>query len=85
MQLAEQLQADSAQSQMMRCSDSFKHTVRLQRPWGWIDRAIAWAKTELTEDWRWQLVSMSSDQRPGEYIFYFDSDRDYVAFCMKFQ
>jgi hypothetical protein len=28
---------------------------------------------------------MSSDQAPGEYIFYFDSERDYFAFSMKFQ
>jgi hypothetical protein len=36
-------------------------------------------------EWRWQIVRMSSDQAPGEYIFYFDSDRDYFAFSLKFQ
>jgi hypothetical protein len=26
---------------------------------------------------------MSSDHLPGEYMFYFDSDRDFCAFSMK--
>jgi hypothetical protein len=57
----------------------------LERPWGWLDQAIAWCKTEMTGEWRWQIVSMSSDQRPGDYIFYFDTHRDYFTFCLKFQ
>jgi hypothetical protein len=45
---------------------------------------IDWAKTELTEEWRWQVVRTSSDRMPGTYVFYFDSESDYLAFTMKF-
>lgn len=85
MQLLDQHQDHLIQPSMARAEDSFGHAIRLSRPWGWLDRAIVWAQSEMTHDWRWQIVHMSSDQRPGDYVFYFDSDRDYFAFCMKFQ
>jgi hypothetical protein len=84
MQLADSQQAAQTTPQQLRSADSFTYSIRLERPWGWLDRAIAWTKTEITGEWRWQIVTMSSDQRPGEYIFYFDSNRDYFAFCIKF-
>jgi hypothetical protein len=85
MQTADPQQATQIKPQILRSADSFEHVVTLSRPWGWLDQSIAWCKTEIIGEWRWQIVTMSSDQRPGEYIFYFDSDRDYFAFCMKFQ
>jgi len=48
-----------------------------------LDDILAWCKTGLTAEWRWQLVSVSSNDGPGDYIFYFDSERDYLAFVMK--
>jgi hypothetical protein len=45
---------------------------------------INWAKNELLDEWRWQVIRTSSDRMPGSYIFYFDSESDYVAFTMKF-
>jgi hypothetical protein len=68
-----------------RTKDSFKYSVCLTRPWGWLDDAIAWSKTELINEWRWYIERASTDQLPGIYIFYFDTDRDYFAFTMKFQ
>ena len=50
---------------------------------GEIERVLDWCKSEVSHDWRWQLVDVSSDIRPGRYIFYFDSERDYLAFTMK--
>ena len=47
-----------------------------------LDRVIDWCKTEIVGDWRWQLVDISSDRRPGHYIFYFDSERDFFAFTL---
>jgi hypothetical protein len=44
---------------------------------------LDWCKEELTADWRWQLIEVSSDRRPGRYCFLFDSERDYLAFVMK--
>lgn len=66
-----------------RPAESFQHIIQLQKPWGVIDHVIRWCKSEMTHEWRWHIVRMSSDQLPGEYIFYFDSDRDFCAFSMK--
>lgn len=67
----------------VRPRDSFLYAKEIAKPFGVIDRVIVWCKSELTGDWRWQLVEPSSDVRDGRYIFYFDSDRDLCAFVMK--
>jgi hypothetical protein len=65
-----------------RLGESFDHAQEITRPFGQIDRIIEWCKTELISDWRWQVVTTSSDRAPGRYIFYFDSDRDAAAFAL---
>ena len=65
-----------------RLSESFRHAQEITRPFGQIDRIIEWCKTELINEWRWQVVTTSSDRAPGRYIFYFDSDRDAAAFAL---
>jgi len=70
--------------QYMQDKDSFDHACRIQKNYGVIEEILAWSKEALTADsWRWQLVTVSSNDRPGEYIFYFNSERDYLAFVMK--
>ena len=66
-----------------RSRDSFVHAQEIVKPFGEIERVLDWCKSEVSHDWRWQLVDVSSDIRPGRYIFYFDSERDYLAFTMK--
>ena len=66
----------------IRLGESFSHAQEIARPFGQIDRVIEWCKTELVGDWRWQVVTTSSDRAPGRYIFYFDSDRDAAAFAL---
>ena len=66
----------------IRLGESFTHAQEIARPFGQIDRVIEWCKTELVGDWRWQVVTTSSDRAPGRYIFYFDSDRDAAAFAL---
>ena len=66
-----------------RSRESFAYAREVVKAWGGLEPILAWCKTELTGDWRWQLVDMSSDIRPGRYIFYFDSDRDCLAFTLK--
>jgi hypothetical protein len=66
----------------IRRGESFNHAREIARPFGQIDRIIDWCKTEITGDWRWQVVATSSDRAPGRYIFYFDSDRDAAAFSL---
>jgi len=67
----------------LRNRDSFDHAHEIVKPFGIIETVLNWCKSELTGEWRWQLVEMSSDIKPGRYIFYFDDERDYLAFLMK--
>ena len=62
---------------------SFNHAHEIVKPFGQIEQVINWCKNELIDEWRWQLVETSSGSRPGRYIFYFDSERDCLAFVMK--
>lgn len=68
---------------VQRSKESFAHALEITKPFGGLDQVIAWAKSEMSGDWRWQVIEMSSDVRPGRYIFYFDSERDYLAFTLK--
>ena len=66
-----------------RCRDSFNHAQEIAKPFGVLELVLDWCKEELVEEWRWQLIEGSSVDRPGRYIFYFDSERDCLAFTMK--
>ena len=66
-----------------RDRDSFNHALEIVKPFGVIEHVLNWCKSELRSDWRWQLLEMSSDRKPGRYMFYFDDERDYLAFVMK--
>lgn len=66
-----------------RSQDSFVHTREIHKPHGELDGILEWCKSELVNEWRWQLVDVSSNTRPGKYIFYFDNARDCVAFTIK--
>ena len=67
----------------MRDRDSFDHAQEIIKAFGVIETVLNWCKSELRGEWRWQLLEMSSDIKPGRYIFYFDDERDYLAFVMK--
>jgi len=67
----------------IRNAESFNHAIRISKPFGSIDRIVEWAKSELKDKWRRQVVQTSTDLTPGQYIFYFDSESDYLAFVMK--
>ena len=66
-----------------RNRDSFNHALEIVKPFGVIEHVLNWCKSESRSDWRWQLLEMSSDRKPGRYMFYFDDERDYLAFVMK--
>lgn len=66
-----------------RHKDSFQHAQEVIKPWGGLEPMIDWCKLNCTQDWRWQMIEMSTDRRPGRYIFYFDSHQDTVAFALK--
>jgi hypothetical protein len=66
-----------------RDKDSFGYAKEIAKQFGVLESVLDWCKEELSAEWRWQLVEVSSDHRPGRYIFYFDSERDCLAFTMK--
>ena len=66
-----------------RKRESFRYSREIAKPFGKLDHVLDWCKTELVGDWRWQLVDVSSDSRPGRYIFYFDLERDFFAFTLQ--
>jgi hypothetical protein len=68
----------------IRQADSFRHSIELTKSFGSLDYILDWAKAELRDEWRWQVIRTSSDRDPGRYTFYFDSESDYLAFVMKF-
>ena len=65
-----------------RDGTSFEFQREITRPSGDLDDILYWCKSELGSDWRWQLIDVSTDRRPGTYKFYFDSERDCVAFML---
>lgn len=65
-----------------REKNSFAHSKEITKPFGGLDSIISWCKTELVDEWRWELIEVSTDQRPGRYTFYFDSERDLFAFVL---
>lgn len=66
-----------------RSGESFPYAQEITRTWGAVDAVVDWCKSECISDWRWQIVEPTNVNNPGRYIFYFDSDRDYLAFVMK--
>ena len=75
--------SDLDMTDIPRHQDSFGYLHQVTKHRGGIDDMISWCKTELMGEWRWQLLEASSDTRPGEYIFYFDSAQDCCAFVLK--
>lgn len=64
-------------------TQGFNYAIRLVKPAGVIEQILDWTKRMIPNEWRWQLVETSDRTHNGEYIFYFDSERDYLAFIMK--
>jgi len=67
----------------MRDRESFNHAQEISKEYGILELVLDWCKEELTGEWRWQLIEVSSDRKPGRYCFFFDSERDCLAFTMK--
>jgi hypothetical protein len=74
---------DLVLSHNSRDKTSFNYAREISKPWGGLEPVLDWCKSELRADWRWQMVDMSNDQRPGRYIFYFDDEKDCLAFALK--
>ena len=67
----------------VRDRESFNYAHEIIKEFGVIETVLNWCKSELRNEWRWQLIEMSSDIKPGRYCFFFDDERDYLVFVMK--
>jgi hypothetical protein len=63
-----------------RESFPYKHVAYF--PFGQLSSVLNWCKTELQGDWRWELLTNSTDLAPGKYAFYFDLDVDLSIFLL---
>lgn len=77
------MQLATTQIEQIRPGESFGYAKEIHKAFGELDHVLAWCKTELTAEWRWQLIRTSTDREPGRYCFYFDSQRDFVAFLLQ--
>ena len=68
---------------LSRDKTSFGFAREINKPFGHLNDVLDWCKSEMEQDWRWQMIELSSDNRPGRYIFYFDGERDCLAFTLK--
>lgn len=68
---------------LSRDKASFRFAREINKPYGHLNDVLDWCKSELEQDWRWQMIELSSSDRPGRYIFYFDGERDCLAFTLK--
>lgn len=68
---------------LQRTEESFNFSCEITKPYGQLDHVLKWCKLELRGDWRWCLVSTSNYQDPGKYMFYFDDEKDALAFNLK--
>jgi hypothetical protein len=82
-QLKRKKNTDLPPMNWQRDRNSFHHAVEIVKAFGVIETVLNWCKSELLGEWRWQLIEMSSDIKPGRYCFFFDNERDYLAFVMK--
>ena len=64
--------------------DTFSFSCEIDKGIGRIQEVIDWCKQELNEKWRWDIVEASGNT-PGRYIFYFDNERSYLAFLLKWK
>jgi len=67
----------------MRDKDSFPYAQEILKDFGILEHVLDWCKEELVGEWRWQLIDVSTNLKPGRYCFFFDSERDCLAFTMK--
>ena len=66
--------------------ESFTYAAEIRRAFGDLGMVIDWCKMEMRDvSWRWQMIDLAALDRPGRYIFYFNDERDYCAFVLKWR
>jgi hypothetical protein len=73
----------ASSAKQLREESSFAYSKEIAKPFGQLDGILDWCRSELNGEWRWKLITVSSDISPGRYLFFFDSERDACAFTMQ--
>lgn len=66
-----------------RSADTFLHQAECLLPYGQLDTVLNWCRSECSAEWRWKMKESASNIKSGHYGFYFDSERDAVAFSLQ--
>lgn len=64
-------------------ADNFNFRCETHQPWGQLDTVLQWCKDYCKEEWRWQMVHVSTQTLDGEYVFYFRDGQDATAFSLR--
>jgi hypothetical protein len=64
-----------------RCT-SFKYGATVTKEHGVLDSMVQWCQDNTSDDWGWHIDTTSGDHCPGVYQFYFDNEKDSVAFVL---
>lgn len=68
---------------LCRSADTFLYQSECLLPYGQLDSVLSWCRSECSAEWRWKMKESASDIKSGQYGFYFDSERDVVAFSLQ--
>lgn len=66
----------------MSISITTAYKTSLSIPYGQLKDVISWCQTNCQEDWRFQETTNNIDPRLLHYDFYFENEKDYVAFLI---
>ena len=62
----------------------FNYACEVSKPSGVLDTILTWCREEMQDSgWKWQLRYNSTPFSNGQYIFYFNSERDYLSFVLR--
>jgi|LakMenE18May11ns_1017448.scaffolds.fasta_scaffold9051103_2 hypothetical protein len=59
---------------------AFKSKIGL--PYGKLQSILEWCKRNCTHEWKFEEDGNTMDTWEPKYTFYFESERDYVAFTL---
>lgn len=57
------------------------HKISVKIPYGELQSTVEWCDRNCKDDWRY-MEDPNADYLTGGWVFFFESDRDYVAFTL---
>ena len=63
----------------MSISIPTSHKISIKIPYGELQSTVDWCERNCTSDWRY-MEDPNAEYIAGGWVFFFESERDYVAF-----